>query len=178
MEKVGLGIDGALQIQPELHQDTRGVFYHLWDQSMPIAQACVSVNIKKGTLRGMHMQLAPHAESKWVSCLSGEVYDVLLDLRMGSSTYGQWQAVSLSAANRHSVYIPAGVAHGFQTLSDDTTVHYLISENYQPGSNCTVHYLDEEFAIEWPLAVTEISDNDSSAKTWQQVQAGLGGHHD
>jgi dTDP-4-dehydrorhamnose 3,5-epimerase len=111
----------------------------------------------------MHFQRAPHEEVKVVSCQNGAIWDVIVDLRPGSATYRQWLGVELSAANRRSLYIPKGFAHGFQTLSEDAEVRYLISEFYAPAASTGVRYNDPAFGIEWPLPVADISEKD---RTW------------
>jgi dTDP-4-dehydrorhamnose 3,5-epimerase len=111
----------------------------------------------------MHFQRAPHGEIKVVRCLKGAVYDVIIDLRPESPTYRRWQGFELSAENRRQLYIPQGFAHGFQTLCDDAEVGYLISAFYAPAAASGVRYDDPAFAIEWPLALTVISEKD---QTW------------
>ena len=125
-----------------------------------VAQCGVSFNHTAGTLRGMHYQAPPHGECKLVRCTMGAIYDVILDLRAESPTFRQWQAVELSAENRRLVYIPKGLAHGFQTLQDDTEVFYQISASHHGGSARGVRWDDPAFGIAWPQAVTVISDRD------------------
>jgi dTDP-4-dehydrorhamnose 3,5-epimerase len=118
----------------------------------------------------MHFQRKPAAEVKLVNCIRGAIYDVILDLRKGSPTYLRWQAFELSAENRRRLYIPAGYAHGFQTLSDHSEVEYLISEFYVADAASGVRYDDPAFAIEWPLPVSLISDRD---RRWQDYVEAL-----
>jgi dTDP-4-dehydrorhamnose 3,5-epimerase len=127
-----------------------------------LAQLSVSMNWQKGTLRGMHVQLPPHEETKVVRCSRGAIYDVLLDLRRDSTTFGRWHAVELTADNGRMVFVPKGCAHGFQTLEDASEVTYLISEFYHPESARGVRWNDPAFAIEWPLPVSVMSANDRS----------------
>jgi dTDP-4-dehydrorhamnose 3,5-epimerase len=108
----------------------------------------------------MHFQAAPHEEAKLIQCATGAIYDVILDLRLGSVTYGMWEAVELTAENLRLLYIPKGFAHGYQTLADDTTVTYLISEEYFPDAARGIRYDDPTFGIAWPLPVSAISDRD------------------
>jgi dTDP-4-dehydrorhamnose 3,5-epimerase len=123
-------------------------------------QHSLSSNTRKGTLRGMHFQRAPHEEIKLVRCAKGAVWDVIIDLRPASPTHLQWQGFELSAANGMQLYIPHGFAHGFQTLEDDSEVFYLISEFYAPDAALGVRYDDPRFAIDWPLPVSVISERD------------------
>ena len=126
------------------------------------AQHSVSFSARKGTVRGMHYQREPHGEVKLVRCIKGIVWDVIIDIRPGSPTYRRWQGFELSSANRNQLYVPKGFAHGFQTLSDDVEINYLISERYSPESSCGIRHDDPTFEIHWPLPVTEISSKDLS----------------
>jgi dTDP-4-dehydrorhamnose 3,5-epimerase len=121
----------------------------------------ISYNKKKGTLRGMHYQEAPHSEAKLVTCIRGAVYDVFLDLRDDSPTFRQWEAVELNAEEFKMVYIPQGFAHGYQTLQDETAVFYQVSEFYHPESAKIVYWKDPALKITWPLPVSCISPQDS-----------------
>jgi dTDP-4-dehydrorhamnose 3,5-epimerase len=123
-------------------------------------QHSVSYSVRKGTLRGMHYQREPHSEVKLVRCLKGAIWDVIIDIRKDSPTYRRWQAFELSGSNNRQIYIPKGFAHGFQTLSDDTEVSYLISELYVPESASGIRHDDPSFDITWPLPVTAISEKD------------------
>jgi len=125
-------------------------------------QHSLSLNTRKGTLRGMHFQHPPHQETKLVRCAKGAIWDVIIDLRPTSPTYLQWQAFELSAANAMQLYIPSGLAHGFQTLEDDSEVHYLISQFYDAASSSGVRYDDPLFGIAWPLPVSVISTRDQA----------------
>jgi dTDP-4-dehydrorhamnose 3,5-epimerase len=163
-----LPIQGAYTISLEPHSDDRGFFARTWCKHefeqlglcADIAQCGISVNVRKGTLRGMHLQAPPHEETKVVRCVKGAIFDVVLDLRRDSPTFLAWHGVELSASNRLAVYIPAGCAHGFQTLDDDCEVGYQISEFYHPECSRSVRWNDSAFAIRWPLPVTVISDAD------------------
>jgi dTDP-4-dehydrorhamnose 3,5-epimerase len=123
-------------------------------------QHSVSASARKGTLRGMHFQTEPHGETKIVTCLRGAIADVIVDLRAGSRGLRKWQRFDLTAENRHRLYIPKGFAHGFQTLTDDVEVGYLISAYYEPPAASGVRHDDPAFAIGWPLPVAVISDKD------------------
>jgi len=161
-------LGGAWIIEPERIADARGFFARTFcrqafeerGMAPAVAQCSVSFNHTAGTLRGMHYQAPPHGECKLVRCTMGAIYDVILDLRVESPTFRQWQAVELSAENRWLVYIPEGLAHGFQTLRDGTEVLYQISASHHGGSARGVRWDDPAFEIAWPQAVTVISDRD------------------
>src|SRR3990172_5688815 len=135
-------IPGVFLIEPELLEDERGFFARTWDQLEAekiglkpyIAQCNISFNKKKGTLRGMHFQTVPHAETKLVRCTMGAIYDVVIDLRPEAKTFMNWLAVELTAENRRIMYIPEGLAHGFQALTPNTEVFYQMSEFYDASS--------------------------------------------
>ncbi len=151
-------LKGVFVIDLERHEDERGFFARSWCQrefhanglNPRLAQCSVSFNEQKGTLRGMHYQTIPHGEAKLVRCTMGGVYDVALDLRRDSPTFKQWIAVDLTAENRRMIYIPEGIAHGFQTLVDHTEVFYQISEFFHPESARGVRWNDPTFGIAWP----------------------------
>jgi dTDP-4-dehydrorhamnose 3,5-epimerase len=119
-----------------------------------------SFTVKKGSVRGMHFQTAPFMETKFVSCLRGEVFDVAVDLRADSPTFLQWHGEILSADNQRSLLIPEGFAHGFQTLSADCEMLYLHTQKFDPASSSGINPLDVKLAIHWPLPITEMSDGD------------------
>ena len=149
---------GAYIIEFDRHEDERGFFATSWSKdefakhglSDRLVECNVSFNAKKGTLRGMHYQLAPHAQEKLVRCTMGAVYDVVIDVRPDSVTRNEWIAVELTAVNRRSFFIPAGFAHGFQTLADNSEVFYQMSEFYHPEAGRGVRWNDPAFGIEWP----------------------------
>ncbi len=159
---------GAFIIEPERLEDERGFFARTWCQrefeahglNPRLVQCSISFNRKKATLRGMHYQVAPYEEAKLVRCTRGAIYDVIVDLRPESPTFKQWVGVELTVENRRMLYIPEGVAHGFQTLADNTEVFYQMSEFYHPESARGVRWDDPEFGIEWPMTPTAISDKD------------------
>lgn len=159
---------GACIIDIEPVPDERGFFARSWCReefarhglNPDLAQCSISFNKKRGTLRGMHYQAKPHEETKVVRCTRGAIYDVIVDLRPESPTFRKWIAVELSADNRRMLYIPAGLAHGFQSLTDDTEVFYKISTPYRPESVRGVRWNDPAIGIEWPLAVSVISEKD------------------
>jgi dTDP-4-dehydrorhamnose 3,5-epimerase len=159
---------GAYVIDIEPVPDERGFFARSWCHeefsrhglNPDLAQCSISFSKKRGTLRGMHYQAAPHEETKVVRCTRGVIHDVILDLRPRSHTFRKWLAVELSADNHRMLYIPAGFAHGFQSLTDDTEVFYQISAPYHPASARGVRWDDPAFGIQWPAAERIISDRD------------------
>jgi dTDP-4-dehydrorhamnose 3,5-epimerase len=151
-------IAGVVVIELEPHVDERGVFTRTFDAELfdreglcsRVVQCSSSFNPRAGTLRGMHYQLEPHAECKLVRCCKGCVYDVVVDLRRGVPTHGRWLGVELSERNRLCLLVPEGVAHGFQTLEDDSEVHYQITTAHAPEASRGVRWDDPAFAIRWP----------------------------
>jgi dTDP-4-dehydrorhamnose 3,5-epimerase len=123
-------------------------------------QHSISSSSRRGTVRGMHYQRKPHSEVKLVRCSKGTIWDVIVDLRKDSPTYRRWQAFELSASDNRQIYIPKGFAHGFQTLSDDAEVSYLISERYVPEAARGIRHDDPTFGIAWPLPIIAISEKD------------------
>ena len=154
----------------EPHEDERGFFARLWcapefarrSLAGTLQQCSLSYNRHAHTIRGMHYQAAPREEAKIVRCTRGAIFDVLLDLRPRSSTFRQWVARELSAENRLAFYVPEGVAHGFQTLTDHTEVLYLISEQFDPDLARGVRWNDPAFGIEWPMPPRIMSERDRS----------------
>lgn len=157
-------IPGVHVIDPERLEDERGFFARVWCErelaehglETALKQCSISHNPRRGTLRGLHYQAPPHEEVKIVRCTRGSILDVALDLRRGSPAFKRHVALVLSAENRRMLYIPRGVAHGFQTLEDDTEVLYHISEFYEPGAGRGVRWDDTAFAIEWPATERRI----------------------
>lgn len=133
---------------------------------LPVAQCSVSRSRRRGTLRGMHFQSAPHAEVKLVRCARGALWDVIVDLRHGSATGGQWFGTELSETNGRMVVVPEGFAHGFQTLTDDTTVDYSMSAPHVPGAASGVRWDDPAFGITWPIADPILSERDRAYPDW------------
>lgn len=161
---------GAFIIEPERFEDERGFFARSWSQQefaahgldAHLVECNISFNKRKGTLRGMHFQAAPHGQVKIVRCTMGEIHDVIIDLRPDSSTFKQWVGVELTAQNRRILYIPGEFAHGFQTLIDDTEVSYQMSAYCAAQSARGVRWNDPAFGIVWPLEVEVINDRDDS----------------
>ncbi len=163
-----VGLDGAWLVHLEPIHDERGFFARTFcvnefgarGLATDFPQHSVSCSLRKGTLRGIHFQREPHAEVKLVRCLSGSIWDVIVDLRPGSPTFRKWRGFELSDENGLQLYIPKGFAHGFQTLSDKTRVNYLISTFYAPDAASGVRYDDPAFGIAWPIPITEIAEKD------------------
>ncbi len=162
-------IDGVFVIEPELLTDERGFFsrsfcveeFQRHGLETDIVQCNISYNKRKGTLRGMHVQVPPFEEAKIVSCSRGSIYDVVIDLRKESSTYCQWVATDLSDKNFKMIYIPKGCAHGFQTLEDDTMVYYQMMEFFHPECAQGIRWDDPQLSIKWLNAQQRIiSDKD------------------
>jgi len=161
-------LKGVFIVEPEFLEDERGFFARTYCRrefeahglTTVFVQGNISFNHKRGTLRGMHYQVEPHAEVKLVRCTMGAIYDVILDLRPDSATFKQWLAVELTAKNRLMVYIPEGLAHGFQTLADNTEVSYLMSECYHPECARGVMWDDPVIGIHWCQEVLIISEKD------------------
>lgn len=150
-------------------KDDRGFFARAWDRAAlqaagldtDLSLSALTHNIKKGTLRGMHYQAAPAAETKFVRVTRGSIFDVALDLRPASSTYLQWHGEVLSAENHRQLYIPKGCAHGYLTLEDDTELTYMISAELSPAHARGVRYNDPVFKIDWPGEITVIAPRDA-----------------
>lgn len=152
-------IAGVWLVETERHADERGWFARTWcaeefaAHGLPTAfsQCSSSFNHRRGTLRGMHWQAAPHGEAKLVRCVRGAMFDVALDMRPESTTFKQWMGVELTPENGRALYVPEGCAHGFQTLANDTEVFYQIKGSWHPASARGVRWNDPAFAIRWPL---------------------------
>jgi dTDP-4-dehydrorhamnose 3,5-epimerase len=161
-------IVGAFLITPERHQDSRGFFVRTYSReefrrrglNHDWEECSLSFNSRRGTLRGMHFQAQPHSEAKLIRCTRGAITDIILDLRPNSSSFKAWTSVKLDSENREQLYIPQGLAHGFQTLVQETEVSYQISTSYRPELARGVRWNDPAFDIEWPLRISEMSDRD------------------
>ena len=157
-------------IEPEKLEDERGFFSRTFDKKIfeqkgletNWVQHALSFNKTKGTLRGMHFQLHPYQEAKFLRCVRGSAFEVMIDLRKDSTTYKQWVGIELSAENYKMIYVPEGFALGFQALEDNTELAYQVSQWYTPEYESGIRYDDPAFKIEWPLEVTVISERDLS----------------
>lgn len=163
-------LGGAFVIDAQRFEDPRGFFTRTWSKTEFQEHGCnpdlleinVSFNHKAGTLRGMHLQIAPFAQAKVVRCTMGAIWDAIIDLRPASPTFRQWFGVELNAQNRRQLYIPEGFAHGFITLADDTEVLYQMGNVYNAHASRGVRWNDSAFAIQWPRTPTTIIDRDAT----------------
>lgn len=177
-----LDIPGAWEITPQLHSDSRGLFFEwLTDQGftafaghrLDVRQANCSVS-SAGVLRGLHFAQLPPSQAKYVTCVSGSVFDVVVDIRVGSPTFGRWSAAILDDRDRKSVYISEGLAHGFLALEDHSTVMYLCSTEFNPQREHTICATDPTIGIDWPVLdghSLQLSDRDAEAPSLEQVRA-------
>ena len=172
---------GAFIIDLEPREDERGSFARTFcqrefeDRGMKptIVQASIATNRRKGTLRGMHFQYPPAAETKIVRCTRGAIVDIIVDLRPESPTYLEHVAVELSAENMRALYVPERFAHGYQTLQDNTEASYQMSERYTPSAEGGLPYDDPRLGLEWPLPVTIVSTRDGSFRPLVEIEGGL-----
>ena len=163
-------IKGPYIISLDKHEDERGFFARSFCQKefkehgtdFNVAQCNISYNKEKGTLRGMHYQSAPFGEAKLIGCIRGRIYDVIIDLRKDSDTYCKWISAELSEENHNILYVPKGFAHGFQTLEDNTTVFYQMSDFFHPECAKGIRWDDPLFSIDWPLKDKIISEKDKT----------------
>lgn len=177
MQFLSTPLDGARLIELDRIGDDRGFFARAFcerefaDEGLVsrFVQVNNSLSADKGTLRGMHYQLAPHAETKLVRCIRGSLWDVILDLRPDSATFGRHFGAELSAENRRMMYVPKGFAHGFITLEDDTEAFYFVDEFYAPDAERGIRWNDAEFAIDWPAQPVIISDKDSDHRDFDRA---------
>ena len=167
-------IQGVWVIEPDKHEDERGHFFRAWClkefeehgiQFHPV-QANMGFSLRKGTLRGMHFQVAPALEAKLIRCTRGAMFDVALDMRADSATYGKWESVELTADNGKMLFIPEQCAHGYETLEDLTEMHYMASQAYAPAAARGVRFDDPAFGVQWPLNPLVISAQD---RNWPLV---------
>lgn len=165
-------LKGAYIIEAAPVKDNRGFFSRVWckrefeeyELDTNIVQCNISYNLKKGTLRGMHYQKNPYSEVKYVRCIKGALYDVIIDMRENSKTFGQWIGVELTEENRKALYIPKGFAHGFETLMDNTYLYYQVSEYYKTDAEGGIRWNDPQFNIIWPIGEPKVISNKD--KNW------------
>lgn len=170
MKYTPTSVAGVTIVDIEPHRDHRGFFSRVFCAEefaqhgliAEVSQTSICFNQTRGTVRGLHRQLPPHAEAKLVRCIRGAIADVAVDVRPTSPTYGKHVMVELSADNHRALFLPPYVAHGFQTLTDDTEIIYQISGPYVPGSEENFRWNEPTFGIQWPLPVTVISEKDAS----------------
>ena len=172
---------GAYIIDLDRREDSRGFFARVFCQKefaahglKPVfVQANVASNLKRGTLRGMHFQFPPAAETKYVRCTRGAILDIIVDLRPESPTYLQHVAVELSAKNQRGLYVPERFAHGYITLEDNTDTSYLVGEYYTPGAEGGLMYDDPRLALRWPIPVKTVSEKDMRWKLLDEIEDDL-----
>jgi len=173
-----LTIEGAWEITPVQHGDQRGLFLEWYrfevleeavGHPLDLKQANISVSAR-GVVRGVHVADVPPGQAKYLTCPRGAILDVIVDLRVGSPTFGQWDAVRLDEESRKAVYIAEGLGHGFCALTDGATLSYLCSETYNPKGEHTVHPLDPELAIDWQVDKPVLSDRDADAPSLAEAQ--------
>lgn len=172
-----LDIEGLIVVEPDKFEDNRGYFMETYRKSL-FSENGINVEFsqdnqsfsKKGVLRGLHFQKEPYGQDKLVRCISGEVYDVAVDLRKNSPTFGVWCGLNLSAENRKMFYIPRGFAHGFYTLSDTAEVAYKVSGEYAPSANCGVLWCDKEINVDWGEIEPILSEQDKKWQTFSEIK--------
>ena len=178
MKFIETKLKGAFLIDPEFLVDERGFFARTWCREefeqygiySDWVQCNITYNKRKGTLRGMHYQIEPHAEAKLVRCTMGSIYDVIIDLRPDSETYCKWISAELSAENRKMIYIPQGFAHGFQTLVDNSEVSYQMGAFYTSECQRAVRWNDPQFKIRWPEVERTISEKDQKIEDFDPIE--------
>ena len=179
MRFVETELSGAFVVEADLLEDERGYFTRAFDASLfeqhgmnpVIAQSNLSYNVRRGTMRGLHYQLPPVTETKFIRCIRGAIYDVIVDMRPDSPTYRRHIGVELTADNARALYVPGMFAHAYLTLRDDTSVIYEVGEYYTPGHERGLRYDDPALGIEWPIEVEVISEKDRS---WPLLEESVG----
>jgi len=179
----GVPVDGPLLLTPRVFGDERGFFFESWNQQAFNAAAGDTAFLQdnhsrssRGVLRGLHYQLPPHPQGKLVRCVLGEIFDVAVDIRRSAPTFGQWVGAVLSADNKQQLWVPAGFAHGFLTLSEQAEVLYKTTDFWNPGCERAIRWDDPQLAITWPLGQLEgmaplLAEKDALAPWWADVQA-------
>ena len=177
-----LGIPGAWEITPTIHGDSRGLLFEWLKDSeftafaghrLDVRQANCSVS-SAGVMRGLHFAQVPPSQAKYVTCASGSVFDVVVDVRVDSPTFGRWDSVLLNDTDRTTIYISEGLAHGFLALEDNSTIMYLCSSEYNPQREHTICAMDPTLAIDWPVidgVALSLSDRDAAAPSFEEVRA-------
>ncbi|WP_042418630.1 dTDP-4-dehydrorhamnose 3,5-epimerase family protein [Streptacidiphilus anmyonensis] len=174
-----LAVEGAWEITPQQHADPRGSFLEWYRpdrlaeagvRPFPTAQANLSVSAAD-VVRGVHFADVPPGQAKYITCVTGAAWDVVVDLRVGSPTFGRWDAVLLDTVDRRALHLAEGLGHAFCSLTDDTTVVYFCSETYAPQREHTVHPLDPDLAITWPVPIPLLSDRDAAAPSLAELLA-------
>ena len=177
MKITPLSIEGAWEILPQQFGDPRGLFLEWYrhdklaevvGHSLRLAQGNLSVSAKD-VVRGVHFADVPPSQAKYVSCVRGAVLDVIVDLRVGSESFGAWEFVQLDDVDRRSVYLSEGLGHGFVALTDDATLHYCVSETYNPTGERGIHPLDPDLGIDWPTETPILSAKDEAAPSLEEA---------
>ncbi len=176
MQVAKTDLEGVLILEPKVFGDARGWFMETWSArkfqaaglTFEFVQDNQSYSAQKGTLRGLHYQTAPFAQTKLVRCTRGKLLDVAVDIREGSETFAKWVAVELTAENKKQLLIPRGFAHGFLTLTDDVEIQYKADNFYAPTCDGNIRWDDAEIKIEWPFAPTILADKDAKAPTLRE----------
>lgn len=181
MKFIATEIPGLTLIEPDVHRDQRGFFLETYHQARYQEAGLEAIFIQdnhskssQNTLRGLHMQVGPKAQTKLVRAISGQIWDVAVDVRMGSPTFGRWVGAELSADNQTQFYIPAGMLHGFVVLSEEAEVEYKCSDFYHPESEVSVLWNDPEIGIAWPTSDPTLSERDANALPLSEVMSQLG----
>lgn len=175
MNVLSTALPGVILLEPRVFSDQRGEFFELWSQRTGVeaglperfAQANVSRSVR-GVLRGLHFQY-PHGQGKLVSALEGEIFDVAVDIRVGSPTFGRWVGAVLSSANHKQIYLPEGFAHGFAVLSDSAIVHYQTTDFYNPATEGIIRWDDPNLQIEWPVTSPLLAAKDAGAPLLTEI---------
>lgn len=170
-------IPGAYLITTELHEDNRGFFARAWCREeferqglvTDVQQCNISFTKKAGTIRGLHYQIAPHEEVKIIRCTNGGIFDVCIDIRKDSETFGKWVGYELTAENRAMLYVPEGCAHGFQALTNNAEISYIVTAAYNKEAECGIRYDDPTLNISWPLDAADISEKDQNLPLLDQA---------
>lgn len=173
MEIQELSLKKALLITPRIHRDGRGFFFESYKQGLdlpPFVQDNHSYS-KKGVIRGMHFQAAPGAQAKLVRVAMGKIYDVIVDIRPDSPTFGKWEGVYLDDETHQQLFVPEGFAHGFQVVSDEAHVLYKVSSPYDPQTERNFRFDDPELGIEWPLKESIVSERDRNAPSMREARS-------
>jgi len=176
-------IKGIFEIKLNPYEDERGFFMRVYDTQLfeeykidrNWVQENHSLSVEKGVIRGMHFQFPPHSEAKLIRVINGKIYDVFIDLRKGSPTFGQWDSINLSAGNKKMIYIPRGFAHGFCTLTENCEILYKMDNYYAPNSESSIRWDDPDVGINWPMNNPIISEKDLKAKSFREFIERYGG---
>jgi len=176
-------IKRVFEIQLDPYEDERGFFMRVYDDTIfkkykihkKWVQENHSLSVEKGVIRGMHFQLPPHSEAKLIRVINGKIYDVFIDLRKDSSTFGQWDRINLSTENKKMIYIPRGLAHGFCTLTENCEILYKMDNYYAPNSEGSIRWDDPDVGIDWPVSNPIISEKDLKAKSFREFIERYGG---